>query len=535
MKRFALVSVYDKTGLEPFVRGLVSLGFEILSTGGTAKFLQDAGFSVINISNYTGQAEILEGRVKTLHPMVHAGILARRNCDDDIRELTAIGAGLIDLVVVNLYPFVDKVREIEAKGDPAHPLLIEFIDIGGPCMLRAAAKNNQFVLPVCDITDYETVLAELKAGEVSQKTRQWLAAKVFMTTASYDGEIARYFSLEEKLLSPDGKRAALAPVEAMILAREEELRYGENPHQQAALYRKVTVGGAPWHAPWTQLQGKEISYNNLIDSQAAIALCAELSEQVITQALSVIIKHMNPCGVAVRNTAREAFTEARSCDPLSAFGGIIAVNTIMDNATAEAIVEGFVEVVIAPSFSPEAIEVLSKKKNVRLLAVDYQDWRTRISRTGVTVRDVADAYLLQSPDSVLAKVKDAVILSEVKTTNEMLQDLELAWSVCKHVKSNAIVIVKDRKAIGIGAGQMSRVDSARLSIDRARIHQHDLRGAVAASDAFLPFADTLEILADAGIVALVQPGGAMRDGEVLEVANKLKMVMVVTGERHFRH
>lgn len=535
MERLALVSVYDKTGLEPFVRSLCSQGIGILSTGGTAAFLIERGIPVIPVETFTGQAEILDGRVKTLHPKVHGGILARRGEQQHMAELAAIDGGLIDLVVVNLYPFTQQVARVESEGKPDHESLIEYIDIGGPAMLRAAAKNCYDVLPVCDPGDYAEISDALAKGSVPLETRRRLAAKAFLTTATYDGAIARYFSLQERLLTSNGQPERLAPIESLTLVRREELRYGENPHQHAAWYSRHEVGLTQWPAPWRQLQGKELSYNNLIDAQAALHLCAEVAALHLAPAAAVIIKHTNPCGVAVAANAVEAFAAARSCDPVSAFGGIVALDQEVDEALAATILEGFVELVLAPSFSAGALANFAKKKNVRVLECALEDWRRRSRSVPWLPRDCGDSFVLQTPDVELASVSAAQHAAAARLPSAQSADLALSWAVCKHVKSNAIVVVKDGKAIGIGAGQMSRVDSARIALERARAQGHDVRGGVAASDAFLPFADTLQILNDAGVTALVQPGGSMRDSEVIAEADKRGMAMVFTGERHFRH
>ena len=536
MKRYAIVSVYDKTGLIPLVQALVGQGLEILSTGGTAKFLVENGIRVTSVSDYTGHPEILDGRVKSLHPKIHGGILARTSNPADIDELKANDIAAIEFVVVNLYPFTDKVREVVSAKKVDHESLIEDIDIGGPTMIRAAAKNNQFVVPVCDPQDYETIIGELKSGgKVSPSTRRQLAAKVFRTMAAYDGAIARYFSLEERLLEEDGSEKLLAPVQSLTLGQVLPLRYGENPHQAAALYRPVSIGKStdrPW---WKQLQGKEISYNNLLDMYAALDLFLEFRVGSPAEHTAVIIKHTNACGVAVRKTALEAFIAARECDPVSAFGGIIAVSGKLDEPLTHAILEGFVELVLVESVTPGAQELFTKKKNVRLIECDFRRLMELRQAPGVTFRSFCGDYLLQSQDSALASVEAKNVVSGADKFPALKSDLEFAWKVCKHVKSNAIILVKNGQAIGVGAGQMSRVDSARISLERARAHGFDPHGAVAASDAFLPFADTLEILNDGGVVGLVQPGGSIKDEDVIAVAKKREVVMVFTGERHFRH
>lgn len=534
MKGLAIVSVYDKSGLESFVKGLAGSGHEILSTGGTADYLRGCGVAVTSVSDYTGHPEIFEGRVKTLHPKIHGGILARRDRPDDLEQMSKQEIRPINFVIVNLYPFTKKVREVEAAGNPDHPSLVEDIDIGGPTMIRAAAKNCRFVVPVCDPADYQPILDELKEkNEISQGTRTRLAAKVFTMMAAYDGAIARYFSLGQKLINAQGAPEVLAPVESLVLVREELLRYGENPHQHAALYRKYDVGeaGQEW---WKQLQGKEISYNNLLDFHAALDLFLEICAGAGGRHAAVIIKHSNPCGAAIRDTALEAFVAARECDPLSAFGGIVAVSGTLDRRLAETITEGFVEVVLVKDVDEGGLEVLGKKKNVRLIKCDVERYMKARETGFVSMRNSFNDYLLQTSDSsTVVPAREHVVTGEIN--EQLLADAKMAWKVCKHVKSNAIVIVKDEKAIGIGAGQMSRVDSAKIAVQRAVTHGGDVKGAAAASDAFLPFPDTLEILTDAGVGALVQPGGSIKDKEVIERAAQRGVAMLLTGERHFRH
>ncbi len=541
MDRYAIVSVYDKEGLEPFVRGLVGLGYTILSTGGTAKFLTEKGIALRTVDDYTGFPEMLDGRVKTLHPKIHGGILARRERADDMRTLTEHSIGCIDLVVVNLYPFADKIRELEQTGEIApdaygHRSLVEFIDIGGPTMIRAAAKNFLHVAPVCDPGDYDRVLGELRApGGLSKELRQRLAAKVFTTMSAYDGAIARYFSLSENIFDEQKQPVALAPVESIVVEKVQELRYGENPHQDAGLYRPVHIGhGAP-AALWRVTQGKELSYNNLLDMYAALDLFCEISEGEGKLHAAVVIKHNNPCGVALASSALEAFRRARDCDPVSAFGGIIVVSGTVDGELAASITEGFVEVVVVQALTADAESVFAKKKNVRLVIGDFGGLRAWRRRRNLMVRNMFGDFLLQTSDRETAQARTAKVVTARKPDEAMLDDLDLAWRVSKHVKSNTIVVARDKVAIGIGAGQMSRVDAAKICLQRAESHGHTISGSVAASDAFLPFPDTLELLAAGGVVALVQPGGSIKDEDVVAAADRLNMVMLFTGERHFRH
>lgn len=525
MKR-AIISVFDKTGLESFAKGLVQLGVEIYSTGGSAKFLKDIGINVISISDYTKQPEILDGRVKSLHPKIHGGILCRRNNAKDMQELSEHQIQTFDLVVVNLYPFTKKIAENIANKK--NTSLIEDIDIGGPTLLRASAKNSEFVLPVCDPSDYDLILKQIKdSGNVDLATRRKLAAKTFAKTAEYDSAIARYFSLEEQVVDQEGKAIALAPIEGIVLERSIELRYGENPHQRAALYKNFSSA----ELPWEKIQGKDLSYNNILDSIAALDLIIEVKNLFQNKSSCVVIKHSNPCGAAVRSNMLEAIKVAKACDPVSAFGGIVALTGKLDEQEAEELCSTFLEVVLVESVTEKAKEVFAKKKNVRLVVCDYEKLKSKAK--AFTIRSAYGLTLVQTSDSELAEIKQQV--SGEPVSNSELDDLRFAWAICKHVKSNAVVAVKNLQAIGIGAGQMSRVDSSRLVVSRANSFGFDLKGASAASDAFLPFSDTLEILNDAGISALVQPGGSIKDEEVVTVAKNRNVKMFVTGERHFRH
>lgn len=531
MERLAILSVYDKTGIVEFAKFLLESGVKILSTGGTATLLAQHSIPVTSISDYTGYPEILDGRVKSLHPMIHGGILARRNLKQDEADLAKIKAQAVDFVVVNLYPFTKRVEEIMAQRIVNHELLVELIDIGGPTLLRAAAKNSEFVTPICDPADYPLVMNELrKTKTLSPELRRSLAGKVFRLTAGYDAAIARYFSLDERLLEEDGKPRELAPVEGLILERDQELRYGENPHQQAALYRASKKPKA-----WVQLQGKELSFNNLVDMEAAGELFLDLRAGFPGKHAAIIIKHTNPCGAAVRDTALDAFRDARSCDPLSAFGGIIALSGTIDKAIAESILEGFVEVVLAEEIDDAAMAAFAQKKNVRVIRCDFSRLAAEAERGRTLYRGIWGDFLLQTSDNSVRRLDASQVVTGQEKAGPLLPDMEFAWRLCKHIKSNAIVIAKNLQAIGVGAGQMSRIDSARLALSRAAKHGFDVHGAVAASDAFLPFSDTLETLHDAGIQALVQPGGSLKDKEVLEVAAKRGVIMAVTGERHFRH
>ncbi len=532
MSKLAILSVFDKTGIAPFAQALEKLGITILSTGGTSKHLKDAGVGVKSISEYTGHPEILEGRVKSLHPKIHGGILSRRSREDDMSTLAEHEILPVDFVVVNLYPFTQKVAEVVEKGDVAHPSLVEDIDIGGPTMIRAAAKNCEFVVPVCDPADYDKIIAELKdKGEVSQELRKELAAKVFAMTARYDAAIARYFSLGEKLLDDQGELKQFAPFESLTLEREQVLRYGENPHQSAALYRHSAQSSEK--RLWTQLQGKELSYNNLVDMQGSLDLFLELYRTLGNRHAAVAIKHTNPCGVAVRDTALEAFTAARQCDPVSIFGGIIAVSGEVDEELAGSILEQFVELVLVEKLTDGAKSMFAKKKNLRLIECDFKAMAD--AELAQVVKVIGDRVLLQDEDPACCPINPGLEVTGTVLDDKTLADLKFAWIVAKYVKSNTIVIAKDEQAIGVGAGQMSRVDAARIAIERAKLHGFSVDEAVAASDAFLPFPDTLEVLNDAGVKALVQPGGSVKDDTVIEAAKSRQMNMLFTGERHFRH
>jgi phosphoribosylaminoimidazolecarboxamide formyltransferase/IMP cyclohydrolase len=520
----ALVSVSDKAGLVDFAKGLSAAGLEILSTGGTAKTLAAAGVPVREVSDFTGAPEVLDGRVKTLHPRVHGGILGRPT-EKHRKEMQEAGFVPIDLVVVNLYPF----RETVARGAPFEEV-IENIDIGGPAMIRSAAKNHERVAVVVDPADYARVLAEIQgAGEVSAATRYELARKAFAHTAAYDGAIASHLG---RLASPEAALADFPSTLHLSASLARALRYGENPHQKAAFYALEGAANAPSLAKAEVLQGKELSYNNLLDLDAAMRLCAEFALPA-----AAIIKHNNPCGAAVAEAGvAEAYKRARETDPVSAFGGIVAVNREVDAALAREMSETFLECVIAPSYAPEALQLLATKKNLRLLAYDPQGASTSEAwgdaPGSFEYRSVTGGMLVQSRDRDTARAADAKVVSKRPPTAEELADLDFAWRVCKHVKSNAIVFAAGGRTLGVGAGQMSRVDSTRIAISKARA---SLKGCVMASDAFFPFRDSVDEAAKAGAVAVIQPGGSVRDEESIAAADEHGMAMVVTGERHFRH
>jgi phosphoribosylaminoimidazolecarboxamide formyltransferase/IMP cyclohydrolase len=513
----ALISVSDKTGLVELGQRLKRLGVDLLSTGGTARALGEAGVPVSEVSDFTGFPEILDGRVKTLHPRVHGGLLGR-DTEAHRQQMRAAGLEPIDLVVVNLYPF----RETVARG-ARFDEVIENIDIGGPAMIRSAAKNHERVAVVVEPADYERVLAELEAeGEVSPALRFQLARKAFAHTAAYDGAIASYLGrLEHPGAAPADFPATLHPA----LRRERVLRYGENPHQKAAFYARTDTQG-PSLARAEVLQGKELSYNNLLDLDAALALCLEFGT-----AAAVIIKHSNPCGVAVSPSGvGEAYRLARETDPVSAFGGIVAVNRPVEGELARDMAETFLECVIAPDFTPEAQAALSVKKGLRLLRLSMP--RGETGGDELELRTIAGGMLVQTSDASTAPAAEGRVVTERGPTSAELEDLDFAWRVAKHVKSNAIVFAGGGRTLGIGAGQMSRVDSVKIAVAKARF---PLAGSVLASDAFFPFRDGVDEAAKAGVTAIIEPGGSVRDQEVIVAANERGIAMVFTGERHFRH
>ncbi len=521
MIKQALISVSDKTGVLEFARALAAMNVKLLSTGGTAKLLADNGLAVTEVADYTGFPEMLDGRVKTLHPKVHGGILARRDFPEHMAALGKHEIPTIDMVVVNLYPFQQTVAKEQCSLEDA----IENIDIGGPAMLRSSAKNHKDVVVICDPTDYERVLGEMRAqnGDVGYETRFALAKKVFAHTAQYDGAITNYFSA----LGDDRQhatRSAYPQTLNMQYAKVQDMRYGENPHQSAAFYRDVAaVDGAL--ANYRQLQGKELSYNNVADADAAWE-CVKTFDG----AACVIIKHANPCGVAVGADAGDAYAKAFQTDPTSAFGGIIAFNCELDGKAAEAVAKQFVEVLIAPSFTADARKVFESKQNVRLLEIPLGN-----ATNAYDMKRVGGGLLLQSPDAKNVQVAELKIVSKKQPTPKELQDMMFAWRVAKFVKSNAIVFCGNGMTLGVGAGQMSRVDSARIASIKAQNAGLQLAGSAVASDAFFPFRDGLDVVVAAGATAVIQPGGSMRDQEVIDAADEHGIVMVLTGTRHFRH
>ena len=535
----ALLSVSDKTGIADLGRGLVARGFELVSTGGTARALTDAGIPVTSVSDLTGIPEMMDGRVKTLHPALHGGILARRDRPDDLAALERHGLGLVDLVVCNLYPFV------KAAANPATPFdaLIEEIDIGGPSLVRAAAKNFRGVLVVVDPEDYPRLLAALDESP-SLALRYELARKAIAHTAAYDMAITATLATidvdgDRFERRPDSVAAALADHLDVSLDKIRDLRYGENPHQRAAWYRQAHVGrvlgpaGGLGHA--AVLQGKELSYTNLLDLDAAARIVLEFDEPA-----AAVIKHTNPCGAATGDSPAEAYVRAREADRLAAFGGIVALNRPVDAATADALVSTFIEAVIAPAFDGAARGVLARKTNMRVVTADFN----ALGSGGVEVRSILGALLVQERDRVTeahlawsgnARSDLLRVVTKREPTAEEWEALRFAWRICAHVKSNTVIFTDTQRTLAIGAGQVSRVDAVNVAVMKARMIERSLAGSVVASDAFFPFRDGLDAVASAGATAVVQPGGSMRDAEVIAAADQHGLVMVFTGRRHFRH
>lgn len=510
MKR-ALISVFDKEGIVEFASELKKLGWEIISTGGTSRALQSAGIEIIEVEDITKFPEILDGRVKTLNPYIHGGLLYRRDDEAHVKTIEDMKIDPIDMVVNNLYPFEETIK----KSGVTHEEIIENIDIGGPSMIRAAAKNYKDVTVIVDPSDYEKVLNELKSeGKTTFKTRQYLARKVFNYTAYYDTLISNYFNEIEEVVFPEKLTLAYKS--------KEELRYGENPHQRAAFYKEVgkkegTLAGA------IQLHGKELSFNNINDANGCIEALKEFDEPTV-----VAVKHANPCGVGSGRDILEAYEKAYECDKISIFGGIIAANREIDEKVAEKINEIFIEIVMAPSFTEKALEVLTRKKNIRILQIDniidkkYKE---------LDIKKVLGGLLIQDKDSILLD-KELQIVTKKQPTDEEMEDLLFAWKAAKSVKSNGVVIAKAQATIGIGLGEVNRVWAVQNAIERAG---EKVKGAVLASDGFFPFKDSIELLASAGVTAIIQPGGSLKDSEVIEEADKNGITMIITGIRHFKH
>lgn len=513
-KQTALISVSDKTGIVDFAKKLVKNNFQIISTGGTAKILKDNGLDIIGISDFTGFPEILDGRVKTLNQKVHAGILNIRDNEKHKETMNKLGLSNIDMVVVNLYPFEKTIKQEDVATEDA----IENIDIGGPTMIRSAAKNFKYVTVIVDNNDFERVINEIETKkEVSPETKIDLARKAFTHTAVYDSLISNYFNKITNIKFPE---------EITIAARKKQnMRYGENPHQEAAFYTQPLIN-EPSVSTGKQLHGKELSFNNIIDINAAVELVKEFNEPA-----AVIIKHTNPCGTAIGDNILKAYKKALECDPVSAFGGIVGVNEIIDEDLANELKEIFLEVIVAPSFTEKALSILTKKKNIRL--IELGNIKNLKRDNEYEMKKVVGGILLADRDlHQIEDVKKLKVASKRKPSEEEYKALDFAWKVAKHVKSNAIVYATKDRTIGIGAGQMSRVDSSKIAADKAR---SDLKGCVMASDAFFPFRDSVDEAASRGITAIIQPGGSIRDEEVIEAANEHNIAMLFTGVRHFKH
>ncbi len=511
----ALISVSDKTGVIEMAKGLEALGAEILSTGGTAKALRDAGVKVTDVAAYTGSPEILDGRVKTLHPKIHGGLLGRRSLPAHVEQMNQHGIGPIDVVVVNLYPFEATIAKPNCRFDDA----IENIDIGGPSMLRSAAKNHDDVLVVVDPADYSRVLEAVNGNTVTPALRRELAMKVFQHTSRYDGLIAGYLEKHAK-----GGEVKFPKVLSFQFELAEALRYGENPHQQGAFYRELD-SKEPSVSRGKILHGKAMSYNNFLDANSALELVKEYEETAVA-----IIKHNNPCGAALGETPVEAYVKARETDPVSAFGGVIAFNRPVDMAAAKEITSTFVEVVIAPGFAEDALTELKRKKDLRLLDVGPL---TKVKQEGFDLKKLVGGLIVQDRDlGALSDLRTLTVPTIRKPTDEEYAACAFAWKVCKHVKSNAIIYAKPGQTVGIGAGQMSRVDSVKLAAMKA---QMPVKGCIMASDAFFPFRDGLDAAAEVGITAVIQPGGSIRDAEIVKAADEHGMTMILTAMRHFRH
>ncbi|WP_165091193.1 bifunctional phosphoribosylaminoimidazolecarboxamide formyltransferase/IMP cyclohydrolase [Neisseria yangbaofengii] len=520
----ALISLSDKTGVVEFAQTLTRLGVEILSTGGTAKLLADAGVPVIEVADYTGFPEMLDGRVKTLHPKIHGGILGRRDLPEHVAKMEEHGIGNIDLVCVNLYPFAATI----AKPDCTLEDAVENIDIGGPTMVRSAAKNWKHVAIVTDTADFADIAVELESngGALSDKTRFNLSRKAFSHTAQYDGMISNYLTgLADDKLSGEPEAGDFPDRFNQSWIKVQDMRYGENPHQKAAFYRDLYPAAGSLSA-YRQLQGKELSYNNIADSDAAWEAVKSFG-----QPACVIVKHANPCGVAVAADTLDAYRLAYATDTTSAFGGIIAFNREVDGATAKQITDNqFMEVLMAPAFTDEALEIVAAKKNVRVLEVPLEEGANQFE-----LKRVGGGLLVQTPDIRKLTAADLKVVTKRRPTGQELNDLLFVWNVAKFVKSNAIVFGKGGQTYGIGAGQMSRVDSTRIAARKAQDANLELNGACAASDAFFPFRDGIDVIAEQGIKAIIQPGGSMRDEEVFAAADEHGIAMVITGVRHFRH
>lgn len=518
MKR-ALISVSDKTGVVEFAKQISELGFEIISTGGTAKAIMDAGIKVIGISEITGFPECLDGRVKTLHPNIHAGLLAIRSNPEHMKQLKELNVDTIDLVVVNLYPFKQTILKDNVELEEA----IENIDIGGPTMIRAAAKNYQDVAVIVDPKDYDKVIEELKAkGEVSKETKFYLASKVFEHTASYDTLIANYLRKQ---------RGAEDFPETLSLTFEkvQDMRYGENPHQKAAFYKEIGKNTGCLSSA-IQLHGKELSFNNINDTNGALELLKEFDEPTV-----VACKHANPCGVGSADNIYDAYMTAYKADPVSIFGGIVVANREIDERTAEEMNKIFIEIIVAPSYTEKALEILKQKKNLRILQLDHIS--VKQPKGSYDLKKVAGGLLVQEVDNVLLPEEELKVVTKRQPTEKEMEDLLFAWKIVKYAKSNGIAIAKDKQSLGIGPGQVNRIWACKQAIEHCieQIGEEALKGAALASDAFFPFSDCVEAAAKAGITAIIQPGGSVRDQESIDACDQYGIAMIFTGMRHFRH
>lgn len=514
--RAALVSVSNKSGLEQIAKAVHEAGYTILASGGTAAYIHEHGLPVLPVEEYTGQKELLDGRVKTLHPKIHAGILARRDNPDDLAQLESAGAMQIDLVICNLYPFEE---QLEQNAGRSFDEMIEYIDIGGPSLLRAAAKNHKWVWVVTDPVDYSKVADHLKEPDSSSagSVRLALATKVYELTSHYDSLINNYLVGQAEAES----QGSFPERKTLALTRAEVLRYGENPHQEAALYREPG-----FTVDWVQHGGKALSYNNWLDLSAAHAAIAGFADE---KPCALVVKHLNPCGAARGKDLVEALKRARECDPRSHFGGIIAFNQRVELPAAQAVRESFTEIVLAPEFSPEALAEFGKSKNLRVLEVGLGE------RPAFELRSVLGGVLMQGVDSSVCAVDEAELVTSRTLSDQERRDLEFAWSICSHIRSNAVCVIKDEMTLAVGGGQMSRIDAVEIGLLKAKTHGHSLEGAVAASDAFFPFEDGIEALANVGVVAIITPRGAKRDPEVSKRADELGVSLVYASERHFRH
>ncbi|MGJ9458379.1 bifunctional phosphoribosylaminoimidazolecarboxamide formyltransferase/IMP cyclohydrolase [Oceanobacillus sp. CF4.6] len=510
MSKRALISVSDKSNIEDFAKGLVEAGYEIISTGGTLRALVNAGIKAKAVDEITGFPEIMDGRVKTLHPLVHGGLLGKRSNPEHMKQMKENNISPIDVVVVNLYPF----KQTLEKDGVSKEEIIENIDIGGPTMLRSAAKNFEDVAVVVDPSDYDSVLQAVQEEKIDKELLQQLAAKVFRHTANYDAMISQYFMGETKEEFPETYTVTYEKV--------QDLRYGENPHQHAAFYKNPTDKSTSL-ATAKQLHGKELSYNNIQDASAALEILAEYNDPA-----AVAVKHMNPCGIGVAETISGAFGRAYDADPISIFGGIVACNREIDAPTAEKLSEIFLEIVLAPGFTKDALEVLTRKKNIRLLELELKKSETVTKK----LTTVSGGVLIQNSDNGTVTLEDLTVATKRKPTDAELENLLFAWKAVKHVKSNAILLAKDNQTIGVGAGQMNRIGSANIAIEQAG---DKAKGAVLASDAFFPMPDTVEAAVKAGITAIIQPGGSKRDQDSVTVCDEYGLAMVYTGMRHFKH